>query len=71
MFKYRRDDIESTVVLNCAMIASNGVSLGLMTSCLHSSVRSSRYWKYLTLSLAKFNLVAMRLGSDRYRIDSL
>ena len=70
MFRYRRDDIESTVVLNWAMIASIGVSLGLMTSCLHSSVRSSKYWKYLTLSLAKFNSVAMRLGSDRYRIDS-
>ena len=71
MFRYRKDDIESTVVLDWAIIASMGVSLGLMTSRLHSSVRSSRYWKYLTLSLAKFNSVAMRLGSDRYRIDSL
>ena len=71
MFRYREDDIESTVVLNWAMIASIGVSLGLTTFCLHNRGSSSKYSKFLTRSLAKSNSVAIRLGSDRYRIDSL
>ena len=43
MFRYFKADIESTVVLNCASIASAGVSLGLTMTRLHSWVRSSRY----------------------------
>ena len=71
MFKYLSADIESTVVLNWARIANIGVSLGFTTFCLHSKGRSSKYSKFLTRSLAKFSSVATRLGSDRYRIDSL
>ena len=71
MFKYLSADIESTVVLNWARIAKIGVSLGLTTFCLHSRGNSSRYSKFLTRSPVKFNSVAIRLGSDRYRIDSL
>ena len=52
-------------------MASIDVSLGLMMSCLHSRGSSSKYWKYLTRSLARLNSVAIRLGSDKYRIDSL
>ena len=71
MFRYLSADIESTVVLNWAMIANIGVSLGLTTFCLHNRGSSSKYSKYLTRSLAKFNSVAISLGSERYRIDSL
>ena len=71
MFRYLSADIESTVVLNWAMIAHIGVSLGLTTFCLHNRGSSSKYSKYLTLWLAKFNSVVIRLGSDKYCIDSL
>ena len=68
---YLSADIESTVVLNWARMAKIGVSLGLITFCLHSRGNSSRYSKLVTHSPVKFNSVAIRLGSDRYRIDSL
>ena len=68
---YLSDDMESTVVLNCARMAKIGVSLGLMTSRLHSRGNSSRYWKFVTRSPFRFNSVAIRLGRDRYRIVSL
>ena len=70
MFNYLSADIESTVVLNWATIANIGVSLGLTTFCLHSRGSSSKYWKYLTLSLSKLNSVAIQMGSDKYRIES-
>ena len=62
---YLNVDMESTVVLNCARMAKIGVSLGLMTFCLHSRGNSSKYSKFLTRSLVKFNSVAICLGSDR------